>query len=70
MPALACAIFAPPHPYSGTFTFSAKLSGVHFEMLAVLFTGVGLELGAVVVILNQIRKAIMQRKESAKLAVG
>ena len=70
MPALACAIFTPPHPYSGTFSFSARLLGVHFEMLAVLLIGVCLEVGAVVVILSQIRKAIIQRKESAKSAVG
>ncbi len=70
MPALPCALFLPSHPYYGTITFTARLLKVHYEMLAVLFTGVCLELGAVAVILRQIIKAIMQRKESVQSVVG
>jgi hypothetical protein len=56
--------------FSCPSTFNARLLRVHYEMLVVLFTGIGLELGAVVMILRQIMRAIMQRKESAQSAVG
>jgi hypothetical protein len=70
MPALPCTLFLPAHPYSGTITFNANLSKIHYEMLIVLFTGVCFELGAIGVMLRQMMRAIMQRKESAQSAVG
>ncbi len=70
MPALPCSLFAESHSYSGTITFNARLLKVHYEMLVVLFAGVCLELGAVVVMVRQTIKAIMQRKESAPSAAG
>ena len=70
MPALPCALFLPSHPYSGTITFNANLSKIHYEMLIILFIGVSLELGAVGVMFRQTMKAIMQRKESAQSDVG
>lgn len=45
--------------------FNAKLSKIHYEMPVVLFTGIGLELGAVALVLRQIMRAKMQRKEPA-----
>jgi len=70
MPALSCIPLAESQPYSGTITFNANLSKIHYEMLLVLFTGVCLELGAVGVILRQTMRAIMRRKESAQPVVG
>jgi len=51
-------------------TFNAKLSKVHYETLLVLFVAILAEVGAVSIMLRQIRWAIIENKESAKLAVG
>jgi hypothetical protein len=55
---------------SGTVTFNARLSTVHYETLLVLFTGVIAEVGAFVVMLRQIMKAIIERKSSVESDVG
>jgi hypothetical protein len=70
MPALPCGFFLPSHPYSGTITFTAKLSKIHYEMLMVLITGICFELGAIGVMVRQIRMAPMTEKESAQSVVG
>jgi len=54
----------------GTITFTAKLSKIYYQPLAVHFTAALLELGALGVMLRQIVKVIVQRKEAAKSAVG
>jgi len=63
------------YPYLGSLwclqgAFNAELSKIHYETLLVLFAALLAEVGAIVVMLRQIIKAIMQRKESSKLAVG
>jgi hypothetical protein len=50
--------------------FNVGLSKVHYEMTIVLFLGICLGLAALVVILRQIIKAIIERKESSNLAMG
>ena len=66
--------FVYPYPYFFLWcydgTFNAELSKVHYETLLVVFAVFIAETGAMVVMLSQIRHAIIQRKESAKLAVG
>ena len=59
-----CARFTESHPYSGIITFSANLSKVHFEMLLIFWTGILAELGAIGVVVNQIRRAVIDGKES------
>jgi len=54
----------------GIVTFDAKLSKIHYETLLVLFASFLAQAGAVGMILRQIIRAIMQRKESLKLGVG
>jgi hypothetical protein len=54
----------------GTGIFDVKLSKIHIETILTLSTSVFAEAGAVGIMLRQIRRAIMQRKESAKLGVG
>lgn len=54
----------------GTITFNAKLSKIHYETVLALFASIIAEVGAVVMMLRQIRRTIMQRKESSKLGVG
>ena len=49
---------------------NAELSRIHYETLLVLFAALLAEVGAIVVMVRQIRHAIMQRKESAQLVVG
>ncbi len=55
---------------AGTITFDAKLSKIHYETLFALIASLLAEVGAVGIMLGQIRRAIMQRKESSKLSVG
>ena len=52
--------------YDGTLTFSAVLSKIHYETLAVLFIGIILEAGALVIILRNIIKAVFERKRASK----
>jgi hypothetical protein len=54
----------------GTVTFNAALSEVHYETLFVLFVATAIELGALGVMLRQIVKAVIERKEASKSAVG
>lgn len=54
----------------GEIMFSAKLLRVDYSVPIVLLTGVLAELAALAIMVRQIRKAIMQRKESAQSAVG
>ena len=54
----------------GTGTFDVKLSKMHYETMLALFASALAEVGAVGMMLRQIRKAIMQRQESSKLGVG
>jgi len=67
-------IFAPSDlgqiTCSGLVTFTAALSKIHYETLIVLLVGILLELGAVGVIVMQIRNAKMPRLESPKSEVG
>jgi hypothetical protein len=56
--------------YRGMVTFNVVLSKVHYETPVLLLVGILLELGAIGLILRQIMKAIIQRKESSKSAVG
>jgi len=55
---------------SGTVTLNASLSKVHYETLIVLSVCILSELGALGVMLGQIKRAVIERKESAKSAVG
>ncbi|MFN8403587.1 MAG: hypothetical protein U0V48_08515 [Anaerolineales bacterium] len=66
MPALPCEMFLPSHPYSGTIAFTAHLSKIHFEMPIAMFIGIGLQLGAIGVMVRQIREAPIPEKESAQ----
>lgn len=50
--------------------FNAELSRIHYETLLVLLAAILAEVGAIVVMLRQIRHAIIQRKESAQSVVG
>ena len=54
----------------GTVTFDAKLSKIHYETMFTLFGFVLATLGAVSMMLRQIREAIMQRNDSSKVGVG
>ena len=54
----------------GIATFNAKLSKIHYETLLVLFATILAEVVAVGMMLRQVVKAIMQRKETSKSAVG
>lgn len=54
----------------GTVTFNARLSKVHYETLLVFFAAILAEVGAVGMMIRQVRRAIMQRKESSKVGVG
>jgi hypothetical protein len=54
----------------GTITFNARLAKVHFETLLVFFAAIIAEVVAVSMMLRQTIRAIMQRKESSKSAVG
>jgi hypothetical protein len=54
----------------GTITFHAVLSKVHYETLLVLGAGILAEVGALGIVLRQIRRAISEGKESVKGAVG
>ena len=54
----------------GTVTFNAMLSTVHYETIVIFFAGILFELGALGIMLRQIMKAIIERKESSKSAVG
>jgi len=56
--------------YHGTVTFNARLLKIHYETLIVFVSGILLELGALGIILRQIMKAIIERKDSSKSAVG
>jgi hypothetical protein len=56
--------------YRGTVTFNAGLSKIHFETVLVFFAGILLELGAVGIMVRQIIKAVIERKESSKSAAG
>lgn len=47
----------------GTVTFNARLLKVHYETLIVLFVCILVELGALGVMLRQIRRAIIERKK-------
>ena len=51
----------------GAITFSAKLSQIHYETLIVLFASILAELGALGMILRQIRSATLERKGSRNL---
>ena len=55
---------------AGTITFNARLSKVHYETLLVFWAGVLLELGALGVMAHQIVKAVIQRKQSSRSAMG
>ncbi len=70
MPALSCIPIPEPQPYSGAITFNVNLSKIRYEMLGVLLTGIGLELGAIGVMVRQTKRVIMQSKESSQPAVG
>lgn len=65
--AFVCDPFTRSNPYSGTITFSANLSKVHYEMLLVFGAGVLAELGALGVMFNQIKGAVTKGKESPKV---
>ena len=54
----------------GMVTLSAKLLKVHYETQLILLLAILAELGALGMMLRQIIKAIIQRKESSKSAVG
>ena len=53
----------------GAVTFDAKLSKTHYESLLVLFAAILAEAGTINIMLHQISRAIIENKESAKLAV-
>ncbi len=54
----------------GTITFNAVLSKAHYETLLVFGAGILAELGALGIMLHQIRRAVNEGKESSKSAVG
>jgi len=54
----------------GTITFNAVLSKAHYETLFVFWTGILAELGALGIMLHQIRRAIREGKGSSNLTVG
>jgi hypothetical protein len=54
----------------GTITFSAKLSKMYFSIAVLWFTGILAEIVALVIMLQQVRKAVIERKASSKSAVG
>ena len=70
MSALPCGMFLPSHPYSGTIAFTAQLSKIHIEMLIAMLIGIGLELGAIGVMVRQTREAPAPEKASAQSVVG
>lgn len=51
--------------FSGTVTFAARLSKVHYEMPVVLLAGIWVELGAIGIIWRQITIAVADRKRTA-----
>lgn len=51
----------------GTIAFNAVLLKVHYETLLVFWTGILAELGAIGVMVRQIRKAMSEGKESSKV---
>ncbi len=56
--------------YHGIVTFAARLSKVHYETLFVFGAGILAQLGAFGMMLGQIIKATIERKESPKLVAG
>jgi len=63
------------YPYLGSLwclqgEWNAELSRIHYETLLVLLGAFLAEVGTIVVMLRQIRHAIIQRKESAQSVVG
>lgn len=50
--------------YRGTVTFQANLSEVHYETLAVMVVGLLAELGALIIMLSQVIKALLERNTS------
>jgi len=66
--------FFYPYPYFFLWcfqgAFNAELSKIHYETLLVLFAAFLAEIGAIVVMLSQIRHAIIRRKDAAQSAVG
>jgi hypothetical protein len=57
--------FGTVHCYHGTVTFNAELSKIHYETPIILLVGILLECGAVVIMLRQITKAIIERKKTS-----
>ena len=55
---------------NGSVTFTAELVRIYYEAPIVLFVATLLGVGAIVVMLLQIRKAIIDRKASAQSVVG
>jgi hypothetical protein len=53
----------------GTIAFNAVLSKVHYETLLVFWTGILAELGAIGVVVRQIRRAISEGKETSTVAL-
>jgi len=51
--------------YHGTITFNAALSKIHYETPIFLLLGILLEFGALVIMLRQITKAIIERKKTS-----
>jgi hypothetical protein len=50
--------------YHGTITFSASLAEIHYETLIVFFAGILLELGALGIMVRQIIRAVVERKNA------
>lgn len=51
--------------YHGTIAFNAALSKTHYETPIILLVGIVLEFGALVIMLRQITKAIIESKKSS-----
>jgi hypothetical protein len=54
----------------GTITLNARLSLIHYETLIIFFAGILLELGALGMILREMIRTVIERKEPSKSAVG
>jgi hypothetical protein len=60
------AIVVGPGCLEGTVMFNANLSKVHYETLIVFFTGILLELGAVGIILQAIKRDVIEARKAPR----